>query len=54
MSTFECTQQDINEKKASYIYMAWHKYIKISASPSLMAGLNLPTYLCRDDTRDRK
>ena len=34
--------------------MAWHKYRKLSASPSLTVGLNLPTYLCRDDTKDRK
>jgi len=32
--------------------MAWHKYRKLSASPSLTVGLNLPTYLCRDDTKD--
>ena len=40
---FECTQQDDNKIRASY--MAWHKYMKISASPSVTVGLNLPTYL---------
>ena len=40
--------QDINEnnKQASMakiiIYMAWHRYGKVIASPSLTVGLNLP------------
>jgi hypothetical protein len=35
-------------------YMAWHKYMKICASPSLTVGLNLPTHLWRVDEESLK
>ena len=34
---------------AKIIYMAWHRYRIVIASPSLTVGLNLPPYLCRED-----
>ena len=42
MSTFECTQQVIN--KINHGNMAWHKYFKKNAGPSLTVGPKL-TYL---------
>ena len=45
---FECTRKTstkITSKQASMakiIYMAWHRYEKVIASPSLTVGLNLP------------
>jgi hypothetical protein len=44
VSTFECTQQVINENK---IYMARHKYMNKNVRPSLPVGLNLNTYLSK-------